>query len=152
IQPSTDTAALIAMAYVIASEGLHDQAYCDAHVLGFDEAHLPPDAPAGASYLSYLNGEADGVKKTPEWAAAITGVPAETIRRLATDFAPTKPAALQCGYAPGRPAFGEQFHRAASALAAITGNIGTRGGSSGVSNGATGRAGIKSLPAGTNPI
>ena len=53
IQPSTDTAALIAMAYVIASEGLHDQAYCDAHVLGFDEDHLPPGAPAGASYLSY---------------------------------------------------------------------------------------------------
>ena len=72
IKPSTDAAALIAMAYVIASEGLHDQAYCDAHVLGFDEAHLPAGAPAGASYLSYLNGVTDGVKKTPEWAAAIT--------------------------------------------------------------------------------
>ena len=42
IQPSTDAAALIAMAYVIASEGLHDQAFCDRHVLGFDEDHLPP--------------------------------------------------------------------------------------------------------------
>ena len=41
IKPSTDAAALIAMAYVIVSEGLHDQAYCDRHVLGFDEAHLP---------------------------------------------------------------------------------------------------------------
>ncbi len=68
IQPSTDTAALIAMAYVIASEGLQDQAYCDAHVLGFDEDHLPPGAPAGASYRSYLLGLADGIKKTPEWA------------------------------------------------------------------------------------
>ena len=56
IQPSTDAAALIAMAYVIASEGLHDQAFCDAHVLGFDEDHLPPGAPKGASYLSYLEG------------------------------------------------------------------------------------------------
>ena len=27
------------------SEGLHDQAYCDRHVLGFDEAHLPDGAP-----------------------------------------------------------------------------------------------------------
>ena len=152
IQPSTDTAALIAMAYVIASEGLHDQAYCDAHVLGFDEDHLPPGAPAGASYLSYLNGVPDGIKKTPEWAAEITGIPAETIRRLAIEFATTKPAALQCGYAPGRTAYGEQFHRAAYALAAMTGNVGIKGGSSGVSNGATGRAGIKTLPAGDNPI
>src|SRR5206468_8349978 len=69
IRPSTDAAALIAMAYVIVSEGLHDQAYCDRHVLGFDEAHLPPDAPSGASYRSYLLGESDGVPKTPEWAA-----------------------------------------------------------------------------------
>ncbi len=45
IKPSTDAAALIAMAYVIVSEGLHDQAYCDRHVLGFDEAHLPAGAP-----------------------------------------------------------------------------------------------------------
>jgi anaerobic dimethyl sulfoxide reductase subunit A len=49
IKPSTDAAALIAMAQVIVSEGLHDQAYCDRHVLGFDEAHLPDGAPAGAS-------------------------------------------------------------------------------------------------------
>ena len=152
IRPSTDAAALIAMAYVIASEGLQDQAYCDRHVLGFDEDHLPPDAPAGSSYRSYLLGLADGVRKTPEWAAEITGIPAETIRRLAVEFATSKPAALQCGYAPGRTAYGEQFHRAAYALAAITGNVGIAGGNSGTSNGATGRSGVKSLPAGTNPI
>ena len=151
IRPSTDAAALIAMAYVIVTEGLHDQAFLDRYVLGFDEAHLPADAPAGASYRSYLLGLADGVRKTPEWAAAITGVPAETIRRLAIEYATAKPAALQCGYAPGRTAHGEQFHRAAYALAAITGNIGVVGGNSGVSNGATGRNGVKSLPPGPNP-
>lgn len=152
IRPSTDAAALIAMAYVIVSEGLHDQAYCDRYVLGFDEEHLPEGAPAGASYRSYLLGLNDGVPKTPEWAAEITGIPAETIRRLAIAFGTTKPAALQCGYAPGRTAFGEQFHRAAYALAAITGNTGVVGGNSGVSNGATGRTGIRGLPTGSNPI
>lgn len=152
IRPSTDAAALIAMAYVVASEGLQDQAYCDRHVLGFDEAHLPPDAPAAASYRSYLLGLTDGVRKTPEWAEAITGMPAATIRRLAVEFATSRPAALHCGYAPGRTAYGEQFHRAAYALAAITGNVGVAGGNSGTSNGATGRAGIRSLPAGKNPI
>ena len=152
IRPSTDAAALIAMAYVIVSENLHDQAYCDRYVLGFDDEHLPEGAPAGASYKAYLLGESDGEPKTPEWAAAITGIPAETIRRLAIEFATTKPAAMQCGYAPGRTAFGEQFHRAAYALAAITGNVGIAGGNSGTSNGATGRCGIKSLPPGPNPI
>ena len=124
IKPSTDAAMLIAMTYVIVGEGLHDQAYCDAYVQGFDEATLPDAAPAGSSYRAYLMGESDGVPKTPEWAAERCGVPAETIRRLALDFGSTKPAALQCGYAPGRTTYGEQFHRAAYALAAITGNIG----------------------------
>src|SRR5438445_81865 len=151
IRPSTDAAALIAMAYVIVTEGRHDQAFLDRHVLGFDEAHLPAGAPEGASYRSYLLGLADGVRKTPEWAAAITGMPAGTIRRLAIEYATTKPAALQCGYAPGRTINGEQFHRAAYALAAITGSVGTPGGNSGVSNGATGRGGIKRLPPGPNP-
>lgn len=152
IRPSTDTAALLAMAYVIVTEGLHDQAYCDRYVLGFDEDHLPPGASAGSSWRSYLLGHQDGMPKTPEWAEAITGIPADTLRQLAVEFATSKPAAIQCGYAPGRTLYGEQFHRAAYALAAITGNVGIRGGNSGVSNGATGRAGIKSLPTGKNPI
>jgi anaerobic dimethyl sulfoxide reductase subunit A len=152
IRPSTDTAALLAMAYVIVTNDLHDQAYCDRFVLGFDDAHLPEGAPPNASYKSYLLGLTDGQPKTPDWAAAITGIPAETIRRLAIEFATTKPAAIQAGYAPGRTVFGEQFHRAVYALAAITGGVGVAGAGSGVSNGKTGRAGIRSLPTGKNPI
>ena len=152
IRPGTDTAALLAMAQVIVTEALHDQAFCDRFVLGFDEAHLPEDAAAGSSWRSYLLGLADGVAKTPEWAAPITGVPAETLRRLARDFAITRPAAFQAGYAPGRTALGEQFHRAACGLAAITGNVGVAGGNSSTSNGATGASGIARLPTGANPI
>ncbi|HEX2441519.1 MAG TPA: molybdopterin-dependent oxidoreductase [Methylomirabilota bacterium] len=151
IRPSTDTAALVAMAYVIASEGLQDAPYLDRHVLGFDEAHLPPDAPAGSSYRAYLMGHVDGVRKTPEWAEAITGIPAATLHRLAVEFATTKPAAMQTGYAPGRTIHGEQFHRAAYALAAMTGNVGVPGGNSGTSNGSTGRGAFRLLPAGANP-
>jgi anaerobic dimethyl sulfoxide reductase subunit A len=140
IRPSTDTAALLAMAHVVLTENLHDQAYCARHVHGLEE------------WTAYLLGRTDGVPKTPEWAGAITGMDAGTIRRLARTFATTRPAALQCGYAPGRTVFGEQFHRAAYALAAITGNVGVCGGNSGVSNGVTGGGGIRRLPTGRNPI
>ncbi|HYB44371.1 MAG TPA: molybdopterin-dependent oxidoreductase [Candidatus Methylomirabilis sp.] len=150
IRPSTDAAMLIAMAYVVMTEGLHDKAFLDRCVLGFDEDHLPEGAPAGASYESYLRGRPDGIAKTPEWAAAITGVPAATIRRLARQMATLKPAALHCGYAPGRTRYGEQFHRAAYALAAITGNVGIPGGNSGCSNGAK-AGGVRKLTAGPNP-
>ena len=152
IRPSTDTAALLAMTREIVALGLHDQTYCDRYVLGFDEAHLPAGAPRGSSYRAYLFGETDGVDKTPEWAAAITGMAAEDIRHLAILFATSKPAAIQAGYAPGRTAYGEQFHRAVYALAAITGNVGIAGGSSGTSNGATGRGNFGAMAVGKNPI
>ena len=56
IRPSTDAAALIAMTQAIVAEGLQDQAFLDRLVLGFDEAHLPADAPAGASYRRVPDG------------------------------------------------------------------------------------------------
>ena len=150
IRPGTDAAMLIAMTQVIVSEGLHDQAFLDRVTVGFDEAHLPEGAPVGSSYRSYLLGLSDGIAKTPEWAEPLTGVPAATIRRLAREFGTLKPAALQTGYAPGRTAYGEQFHRAAYALCAITGNVGISGGSSGCSGGAR-HHGIKRLGAPPNP-
>ncbi|MEL0111424.1 MAG: molybdopterin-dependent oxidoreductase, partial [Rickettsiales bacterium] len=106
IRPSTDTAALLAMAYVVVSEGLHDQEFCDRYVQGFDEATLPEGAKPGSSWKAYLLGETDGQPKTPEWAAEICGIPADVIRRLAIDYATSKPAALHCGYAPGRTLYG----------------------------------------------
>jgi anaerobic dimethyl sulfoxide reductase subunit A len=140
------------MIQAIVAEGLHDQAYLDRYVLGFDEATLPDGAAPGSSCRAYLMGETDGIVKSPEWAAAITGIPASDLHRLAVEFATTKPAAIHGGYGPGRTAFGEQFHRAAYALAAVTGNIGIVGGNSGVSNGASGYGGIRNLPTGANPI
>ena len=132
------------MAHVIVTEGLHDQAYLDRHVLGFDEAHLPAGR-AGRRVLPRVPAAArpTACRRRRSGPPPITGVPAETLRALAVEYATSKPAALQTGYAPGRTLYGEQFHRAAYALCAMTGNVGIPGGNAGTSNGATGRGGIQ---------
>ncbi len=131
LRPSTDGALTDAMCHVIWSEGLQDQAFMDRFCLGFDEAHMPEGVPANLCYRAYLFGESDGVAKTAEWGESITGVPADTIRRLAREFATTKPACLLAGFGPQRTLNGEQTYRGFAALACITGNVGKAGGSSG---------------------
>jgi anaerobic dimethyl sulfoxide reductase subunit A len=117
IKPGTDAAMLIAMAYVILLNGCQDQRFLDSYTIGFEK------------FKAYVLGSEDGIPKSPEWAEKITGVPANVITELALNYATRKPAAILAGFAPGRSAVGEQYHRAASVLAAITGNIGISGGS-----------------------
>lgn len=147
IRPSTDGALADAMAYVIWSRGLQDQAFMDTYCLGFDEEHMPPGVLPGESYHSYLFGRKDHVEKTPEWAAAITGVPADVIEALAVEYATTKPACLLPGLGPQRTLNGEQNCRSFAMLACLTGNVGVAGGSAGaVSYLKESHAGVEFLP------
>lgn len=147
IRPGTDTALLLAMAYMIIKEGLQNQKFLDTYTVGFE------------AFKDYLLGKEDGVPKTPSWAEPITGVSAAVTERLARQYATSKPAALIPGFGPGRTAYGEQFHRVAAALSAITGNIGIHGGSPACCEvppvGRSPGANISSptlIPIGTNPL
>ena len=131
-RPGTDAALVAGMAHVMVSEGLHDQAFLDSHCQGFDEKHMPKGVPAGNSYRSYLMGEGtDGIEKTPQWAASITGVPADAIVRVAREIALGGPANIAQGWGPQRHANGENQARAIYTLAALTGNVGIPGGGTG---------------------
>ena len=132
IRPGTDGALAAALAYVMIEEDLVDRKFLARYCVGYDEDTLPPSAASGSSYKSYITGAGpDGCPKTPAWASAITGVPAETIVKLARTIAGAKPCAIYQGKGPQRHANGEQTARAIAMLAVLTGNVGISGGNTG---------------------
>ena len=137
IRPGTDVALVAAIAQVWEDEGLVDGEFMATHTVGYDD------------YRSYVLGSADGVPKTPEWASEIAGAPAEVIRQLAREYAASKPAIILKGLGPQRSLYGEQTERALLTLAAMSGNMGTRGGGlAGHSIHARGRIPLGEMPQG----
>jgi anaerobic dimethyl sulfoxide reductase subunit A len=152
IRPGTDTAMMSAMAYVMLTEHLYDAEFVHTHCVGFEESQMPVEG--AESYSDYILGTRDGTPKTPGWAESITAVPAETIARIAREYATIKPSVLYQGYGMQRRAYGEQVVRAGCVLAAITGNVGLRGGwASGLGLQAPDGGGLWTVfPTGENPV
>lgn len=132
IRPGTDTALVCALAHVLIKENLVDQKFLDNCTIGFDEEHMPDGIPPNNSYKSYILGLGeDGVEKTPAWASKLTGIPEQRIVQLAREVGQAKPAFIVQGWSLQRQSNGEQTARAICTLAALTGNIGVRGGNTG---------------------
>ncbi len=140
IRPNTDTAMMLAMAYVLVTEGREDRGFLATHCTGWDKLR------------AYILGEADGTPKTPEWAEAITHVPAATTRRLALECA-DKPTMLTAAWSLQRADYGEQPYWMLTALAAMLGSIGKPGQGVAFGYGSTNGMGTprKPLPAVPSP-
>lgn len=118
IRPGTDAALALAMMHVICGEGLHDAAFVARHSVGFDAL-------------------AEHVKRfTPQWAAQVTGIAADTIIALARRYASTKPAMILLGGSSmHKGGNGWQAGRAIACLPGLTGNVGIPGGGFGPRHG-----------------
>ena len=152
IRPGTDAALVSALAWVMITENLVDQAFLDNYCVGYDEKTLPADAPANAHYKAYILGQGDdGVAKTPEWASRITGIPVDRIVKLAREIAGAKPAFIAQGWGPQRHSNGELVSRAIAMLPILTGNVGINGGNSGAHEGAYAMP-FERMPTLDNPV
>lgn len=152
IKPTTDNALMDAIAYVMITEDLHDQDFLDKYCVGFDEKTMPEGVPTNKSYKAYVMGEDDdGIAKTPEWAEGITGVPKETIVRLAREIGTTKPCAMIQGLGWQRHAYGEQPVRGLPVLACMSGNAAIPGGGPGTRLGGHGVS-MGGFPTLSNPL
>jgi anaerobic dimethyl sulfoxide reductase subunit A len=132
IRPGTDAALVSGLAYVLIVENLVDQGFLNRYCVGYDQTTMPAGIPPGNSYKDYILGSGpDGIAKTPEWAARITGIPTERIVKLGREIGAAKPAYIAQGWGPQRHANGEQTARAICMLPILTGNVGIQGGNSG---------------------
>ena len=114
IRPGTDLALVLAMSNVLVTEELYDKDFVTNYSVGFEE------------YKKTI------MEYTPAWAEKITGIPKETITRIAQDMAKVKPKAfIEQSW---RGAFGSTYAnsvdtgRAVALFNALLGNIQQKGG------------------------
>lgn len=93
------------MANVIINERLYDAAFVNNWTIGFDK------------FAAFVR------DKTPNWAAAITGISASTIRTVARELATTKPAVVDAWSGVSQHTNGAQGQRAVAMLAGLIGQV-----------------------------
>jgi thiosulfate reductase/polysulfide reductase chain A len=109
--PGTDGAVALALGHVILREDLQDSDFINTWTnVSVDELK--------AHYAQY----------TPEWASNISGVPVETIERIAREFATTKPATLFTYRGPAKHLYGSYNEKSCMMLPIMTGNVEIKGG------------------------
>lgn len=146
IRPGTDVAMMLGLAHTLLTEDLHDRAFLARYCSGFED------------FSAYLTGDTDGTPKDADWAAALTGIAAGTIRELARKLVSGR-SLITVAHALQRAQYGEQPVWMAAVLAAMIGQIGLPGGGYNYGLGAMGHTGrrvnavpIPTMAQGTNGV
>lgn len=111
IRPGTDAALALGMMHVLFRDGHHDLAYLQQMTHGWEQLR-----------------ERVLHEYTPESVAKTCRIPVETIERLATLYATTRPSFIRINYGLQRHAGGGSAVRAISLLPAVTGSWNDAGG------------------------
>jgi biotin/methionine sulfoxide reductase len=130
--PGTDIAIMLALAHVLAVEGLADRRFLGTHCTGYDR------------FERYVLGTDDGVPKSPQWAADISGLSADDIVTLARRMAAQR-TIVMVSWSLQRVRHGEQAPWMGLVLAAMLGQIGLPGGGFGHGYGSQNELGMAPL-------
>jgi biotin/methionine sulfoxide reductase len=115
IRPGTDVPLMLGIAHTLMSEDLHDRGFLERFCVGYPE------------FEAYLSGLTDSQPKDAAWAAAISDIPADTIRDIARQAA-GKRTLITCAQSLQRAEHGEQPVWMGVVLAAMLGQVGLPGG------------------------
>jgi len=144
--PGTDIAIMLALAYVLATDGLADRTFLDTYCTGYER------------FERYLLGTDDGVPKSPQWAAKISGLSADALTDLARRMVAGR-TLVTVSWSLQRVRHGEQAPWMGLVLAAMVGQIGLPGGGFGHGYGSQNELGmpplrcrLPTLPQGPNPV
>ncbi|MED6336386.1 MAG: molybdopterin-dependent oxidoreductase, partial [Actinomycetota bacterium] len=108
--PGTDIALMLAVMHIIIRDDLVDDEWVSKHTLGFNEL---------STHVA---------TRTPEWAAAITGLSVADIERFAHDYATIGPAVIRTLVGAEHHENGGMFFRTVACLPALIGAWKHRGG------------------------
>jgi len=120
--PATDGALALGMAYVIISESLYNHDFVARHTFGFED--WTDDA--GVTHLGFKTLVLRDY--APAQVEAITGVPSDTVARLAREFATTPPAVAIANRSVSMQSNGLFNQMAVEALNALVGSFDRPGG------------------------
>ncbi len=113
LRPGTNVAFINAMAHVIVSENLHDQAFIETRC----------QSQAYQTWLAFIQEE----KNSPEHSAEITGINADELRQAARLYANASNGAIYYGLGVTEHSQGSTMVMGIANLALLTGNIGREG-------------------------